>query len=87
MGQQLVRVEVREFRESLTDYLDSPVPIAVTRHRHTVNCYVPARKKPDAQELQALSQAVERIASLLEEHGISEDEVFEEFEARRHAER
>jgi PHD/YefM family antitoxin component YafN of YafNO toxin-antitoxin module len=83
MGGQLIRVGEREFREDLAEYLDSPSPVAITRHGQTVGYYIPARGEADEQELLALKQAVERLAGILVEHGISEDEVVREFRARR----
>ena len=83
MAGRLTRVGVREFREDLAEYLDSPTPVAITRHGQTVGYYIPARSSEDEQELLALKRAVERLAALLAEHGISEDEVVREFRARR----
>ena len=83
MAGQLIRVGVREFREDLAQYLDSPTPVAITRHGHTIGYYIPARGQVDQQELLALKRAVEQLAALLAEHGISEDEIVREFRARR----
>jgi hypothetical protein len=83
MAGQLIRVGVREFREDLADYLDSPTPVAITRHGQTVGYFIPARGEADEQELLALKRAVERLAALLFEHGISEEEVVREFRVRR----
>ncbi|MDP2898134.1 MAG: type II toxin-antitoxin system Phd/YefM family antitoxin [bacterium] len=80
---QLIRVGVREFREDLAEYLDSPAPVAITRHGRTVGYYIPANGVPDEQEVLALRRAVEQIEAVLAEHGISEEEVVREFRARR----
>jgi antitoxin (DNA-binding transcriptional repressor) of toxin-antitoxin stability system len=80
---RLVRVGVREFREDLAQYLDSSVPIAITRHGQTIGYFVPARPKASEQELLALRQAVTQLEAMLAEHGISEDDVVREFRARR----
>jgi hypothetical protein len=82
MAGRLVRVGVREFREGLAKYLDSPTPVAVTRHGQTVGYYIPARGQLDEQELLALRRAVEHLEALLTEHGISVDEVVREFRSR-----
>jgi hypothetical protein len=84
MSTQLIRVGAREFRESLADYLDSPVPTAVTRHGRTVGYYVPARRKINQQEVQALTEAVHRLTTLMDGLGIDEDEIVREFDALRH---
>ena len=83
MTRRLIRVGVREFCEDLAGYLDSHVPVATTRHGHTVAYYIPARGKADEQELLALKRAVGQLEALLAEHGISEEEVMSEFRARR----
>ncbi len=83
MAGQLVRVGVREFREDLAEYLDAPTPVAITRHGQTIGYYIPARGRVDEQEQVALRRAVEQLADLLAEHGISEDEVVRDFRARR----
>jgi PHD/YefM family antitoxin component YafN of YafNO toxin-antitoxin module len=83
MAKQLVRVGVREFRDELAQYLDSSAPVAITRHGQTVGYYIPAHREVDEQEVLALKRAVERLAGLLAERGISEDEVVREFRARR----
>ena len=83
MTGRLTRVGVREFREGLAQYLDSPTPVAVTRHGQTVGYYVPARGEVDEQELRALKRAVGQLEALLAERGITEEEVVREFRARR----
>lgn len=83
MTGRLIRVGVREFREGLAEYLDSPNPVAITRHGQTVGYYLPARGKGDEQELLALNHALGQLHALLDEHGINEDEVVREFRARR----
>src|SRR5262249_11399018 len=54
MAEPLIRVGVREFREDLAEYLDSSIPVAITRHGQTVGYYIPARGEADEQELLAL---------------------------------
>lgn len=83
MPDTLIHVGIREFREEMAQYLDSPTPVAITRHGRTVGYYLPAHNKADDEELGALKRAVERLASLLSEQGISEDEVVSAFRARR----
>ena len=83
MRYQLIRVGVREFREALAQYLESPNPVAVTRHGQTVGYYIPTRSQVSEQELLSLRRAIEELEALLVEHGISEDEVVREFRSRR----
>lgn len=83
MSTALTRVGVREFREDLAQYLDSPVPIAITRHGRTVGYFVPAGKDPDPQTILSYTEAVEKLQSLLESYGITEDDVVRELRHRR----
>ena len=83
MADRLIHVGIREFREDMAQYLDSPVPVAITRHGRTVGYYVPARGKVDEEELRGLKRAVEQLATLLADQGISEEEVVSAFRARR----
>jgi len=82
MAAQIARVGVREFRDDLAQYLDSPVPLAITRHGQTVGYYVPARTGPDEQNIVDYREAVDALRALVESHGIAEDEVVSEFRAR-----
>lgn len=83
MAERLVHVGIREFREDMAQYLDSPTPVAITRHGRTVGYYVPAYGKSDEEETRALKRAVEHLANVLAEHGVSEDEVVSAFRTRR----
>ena len=83
MKQRVIHVGVKEFREDMAQYLDSPVPVAITRHGRTVGYYVPAHQGMDAGELLALKQAVKHFATLLTDHGVAEDEVVSAFRGRR----
>jgi len=81
------RVGIREFRENLSGYLESPTPVAITRHGETIGFYVPARRRPDEKDLEALRRAGERLSSLLAASGTSEEELVSEFKALRKARR
>jgi PHD/YefM family antitoxin component YafN of YafNO toxin-antitoxin module len=83
MSASIVQVGAREFREELARYLESESPLAITRHGRTVGYYIPARAPGDEAELDSLRRAVERLEALLEEHGVSVEEVLREFRARR----
>lgn len=84
MEGRMVRVGVREFREDLADYLASSTPVAITRHGQTVGYYIPARGSEGRnEEIQDLTHAVARLEQLLQEYGLTEDEVVREFRALR----
>jgi antitoxin (DNA-binding transcriptional repressor) of toxin-antitoxin stability system len=83
MTAHLVRVGVREFRDELARYLESDAPLAITRHGQTVGYYIPARAPRDEKELDALRRGVEHLEALLNEQGVSVEEILREFRARR----
>src|SRR5579885_153992 len=83
---EAVRVRVREFRENLAAYLESSTPVAITKHGETVGFYVPAHRKPDQAELEALRAAGRQLDALIAAAGATEDELVADFrEAVRHA--
>jgi antitoxin (DNA-binding transcriptional repressor) of toxin-antitoxin stability system len=77
------RVGIREFRENLSGYLESSTPVAITRHGETIGFYVPARRKPNEEDLAALKRAGEQLSSLIEASGATEEELVSEFKALR----
>ena len=79
------RVGIREFREKLSSYLESPSPVAITRHGATIGFYVPARQKPDQADLAALRAAGERVREMLVAASADEDTLVEEFKSTRRA--
>lgn len=81
------RVGIREFRENLSGYLESPTPVAITRHGETIGFYVPARRRPNEEDLEALRRAGERLNSMLAASGAGEEELVSEFKALRKARR
>jgi antitoxin (DNA-binding transcriptional repressor) of toxin-antitoxin stability system len=81
------RVGIREFRENLTGFLESPKPVAITRHGQTIGFFVPARRRPEEADLEALRRAGEQLATLIERSGASEEDLVSEFKAVRKARR
>ncbi len=82
MPQAMKQVGIREFRQSLAGYLESDVPVAITRHGQTVGYFVPARPVQE-ERMAALRGAIERLQDFLAGHGITEEEVMRDFRARR----
>ncbi len=76
------KVGIREFRASLSEYIASSTPVAVTRHGQTVGYFIPARGHSEA-EVAALKQASETLDALLAKHGIDEEDVVAEFKQTR----
>lgn len=80
---QTQRVGIREFREKLSDYLESTKPLAITRHGETIGFFVPARKPPEEADLEALRRAGDHLTSLLAASGTGEEELLNEFKTLR----
>jgi antitoxin (DNA-binding transcriptional repressor) of toxin-antitoxin stability system len=80
---QAERVGIREFREKLSGFLESPNPVAITRHGQTIGFYVPTQRRPNEADLEALRRAGERMAQLLAISGAGEEELADEFESLR----
>ena len=79
---EMKSVGVREFRDHATKYLAGPDPVAVNRHGKVIGFYVPLRRDEDEvrRDVAQLGQAVERV---LDETGMTEDELAGAFEMRR----
>ncbi len=80
---QTTKVGIREFREHLSDYLESKTPVAITRHGATIGIYVPTRPKPSQADLEALRLAGERMQELIAAAGTTEDEIVTDFKRVR----
>ncbi|MET3107547.1 antitoxin (DNA-binding transcriptional repressor) of toxin-antitoxin stability system [Oxalobacteraceae bacterium GrIS 2.11] len=79
---QALKVGMREFRADMADYINSNTAVAITRHGQTIGYFIPAQNPKD-ESIAALRQAGKTMAKLLEDHGISEEEIVAEFEALR----
>jgi ethanolamine utilization cobalamin adenosyltransferase len=51
------KIGIREFRENLTDYLETERLLAITRHGETLGFYIPARKRNREAEIDAMRAA------------------------------
>jgi hypothetical protein len=72
---------IREFRDHATRYLAGDDIVAVQRHGHTVGFYFPVQAKRDEAARQAMARLGEAVDHLLEETGLSEDELVETLSA------
>src|ERR1700688_1512974 len=81
-----IKVGVREFRERIASFLESDIPVAVTRHGETLGVYVPTRRKrPKAADISELKAAADRLAKALAD--VDEEELVADFkELRRRGE-
>ena len=80
---QTTKVGIREFRENLSDYLESKTPVAITRHGATIGIYVPTKPKPSQADLEALRVAGEKMQELIAAAGTAEDELVADFKNLR----
>jgi hypothetical protein len=81
-------VGLREFRANLHKYTSQGLePIVVTSHGAAIGYYIPARPGPQAQDLAALKEAIHKIAALLEESGVKQEEILADFQKARQHER
>jgi antitoxin (DNA-binding transcriptional repressor) of toxin-antitoxin stability system len=81
---ETVRVGIRAFRSKLAEYLlEADTPIAITRHGDTVGFFIPARPRRTDANKAALKEAAERLDRLLEESGVTEEELVADFKAWR----
>jgi hypothetical protein len=77
-----IKVGVREFREQISTFLESKVPVAVTRRGETLGVYVPTpRKSVKPVELAVLKEAADRLAVALRD--VDEEELVAEFKQLR----
>ena len=78
-------VGIREFRERLSSFLESPTAVAITRHGETVGFYIPARRKRSEADLDALRRAGDQLDAMIAAAGTTEDELVEDFKESRRA--
>ena len=78
----LEKVNVREFRAHLANYLETEEPVALTRHGETVGFYVPVHR-PNINDREAFKAASQRLSSLLDTLGETEDSIANDFDNMR----
>jgi len=80
---QTAKVGIREFRENLSSFLESSVPVAITRHGATIGVYLPTRPRPSQAELEALRAAGEQLDAMIAAAGTNEEELMADFKRIR----
>jgi antitoxin (DNA-binding transcriptional repressor) of toxin-antitoxin stability system len=83
MTANVLKVGMREFRAHLPQYLLTAVPVAITRHGETVGYYIPTRHHVEQAEIDGLKQAACALDKLLASHGVTENELLQEFHRLR----
>lgn len=82
-----VRIGIRELRDKLASYMESSVPIEVTRHGQTVGFYIPVPRRPGQAEREALLEAGRRMQIELARLGVTEEDLVADFKRWREARR
>ena len=82
-----LRIGIRELRDKLATYMESTVPIEVTRHGQTVGFYIPVPRRPGQAEREALLEAGRRMQAELARLGLTEEELVADFKRWRKARR
>jgi hypothetical protein len=79
---KLKNVGVREFRDHATTYLSGSDPVAVSKHGQVIGFYIPVEgdREQARRAIERLGRSVEEI---LEETGMTEDELAQLFDLRR----
>jgi hypothetical protein len=75
-------VGVREFRDHATAYLSGSEPLAVNKHGRVIGFYFPVKRDQERVN-QALDQLGKTVQAILEETGMTEDELATFFDLRR----
>jgi antitoxin (DNA-binding transcriptional repressor) of toxin-antitoxin stability system len=79
------RVGVREFRDKATQYLAGGEPLVVERHGRPIGFYIPATARRDEELREALKRLEEAVEQVLEESGLTEEELSQAFDLRHKA--
>ncbi|MEN8173530.1 MAG: prevent-host-death family protein [Chloroflexota bacterium] len=80
----LQTVGIREFRTHLHKYTrQNKEPITITSHGEPIGYYIPVGRSPQERDFTALLEATKKLSALLEEKGISVDEMVAGFQDAR----
>lgn len=75
-------VGVREFRDHATAYLSGDEPLAVNKHGRVIGLYFPVKRDPERAR-RSLDRLGETVQAILDETGMTEDELAGFFDLRR----
>ena len=79
---KLKSVGVREFRNNASTYLSGPDPVAVSRHGKVIGFYIPLERDDD-EVRRAVAKLGATVEKVLEESGLSEEELAHLLDLRR----
>lgn len=75
-------VGVREFRDHATSYLSGEEPVAVSKHGQVIGVYIPVKRDPERAQ-RALDRLGKTVEVILDETGMTEEELAQSFDLRR----
>jgi antitoxin (DNA-binding transcriptional repressor) of toxin-antitoxin stability system len=75
-------VGVREFRDHATTYLSGQEPVEVSKHGHVIGFYIPL-ERDESESRRAVARLGEAVERVLQETGMSEDELAGLLDLRR----
>ncbi|MCP5100408.1 MAG: type II toxin-antitoxin system Phd/YefM family antitoxin [Chloroflexi bacterium] len=77
-------IGIREFRTHLHKYTrQNKEPIKITSHGEPIGYFIPVSKSPQEREFTALIEATKKLSTLLNEKGISVEEMVADFQEAR----
>lgn len=79
---KLKNVGVREFRDHATVYLSGSDPVAITKHDQVIGFYIPVERDRE-QVRQAVEKLGHTVGKILEDTGLTEEELAQLFDLRR----
>lgn len=79
---KLKSVGVREFRNNASAYLSGAEPIAVNRHGKVIGFYIPLERDEDEVQ-RAVAKLGSTVEKVLDESGMTEEELAHVFDLRR----
>jgi hypothetical protein len=83
MTDNVEKVNIREFRNNMAKYTVGTMPFAVIKHGHTVGYYIPVHVKPEKKDYENLQIAADAFEKMMQDAGLSEDTLLEDFKALR----
>lgn len=78
-----IEVGIEEFSQHPARYLFGSCPVLVVQNGRIVGYYLPFPAEPKPEAIAALASAGRKSDAILQEHGLSEDELLKEFERMR----
>jgi Cft2 family RNA processing exonuclease len=83
-GDKIEITTVKQFRDSATKYLRSKKPVIIFKRSSITGIYIPRQAEmPEQLKRELFLLVSDQIASMLKKKRVKEEDVLEEFEARR----